>query len=250
LGVVGLVFMVLVAGAGWYLFGRKPPDTQVTDAVTTESTLPPATVPADTQPPVASLPPTTAPPASLAEIQKPPETTPATVPATRPPKTTADSGVRPPPQTAPPGTEPPTQIEDTTPLDGRQAGGRVAGTYDNRGPGATGSGFGASGNLRRRERTPSQIAPGERPAVNTLRLILNAQEAFHSKQGRYGTLAEMTSAQVLFLEAPAQGGVVMRPGYRVSLELANGGFRALATPTSGGRFFVGDDSGIIRPGTE
>ena len=49
---------------------------------------------------------------------------------------------------------------------------------------------------------------------------------------------------------PPQGGVVMRPGYRINLELGEDGFRALATPLSGGRFFVGDDSGFIRPGTE
>jgi hypothetical protein len=86
--------------------------------------------------------------------------------------------------------------------------------------------------------------------VNTLRLIVNAQEAFHSKNRRYGTLAELSSAQVLFLDVPPQGGVVMRPGYRINLELGEDGFRALATPLSGGRFFVGDDSGFIRPGTE
>ncbi len=251
LGLAGLLMLGLVAVAGWFLFLRKPPPP-VTDVATTDSTLPPATVPSATEPPPPSLAPTTVPPVSLTEVQRPPETTPATVAPVRPPKTTADAGLRPPPpQTAPPATEAPMPIEDTTPLDGRAAGERVGGTYGNRGPGSGSSGFGASGSLRRREKTPTQIAPGERPAVGTLRQILNAQEAFHSKHGRYGTFAEMASAQVLFLDAPQQGGVVMRPGYRISLELANGGFRALATPTAaGGRFFVGDDSGIIRPGTE
>ena len=89
-----------------------------------------------------------------------------------------------------------------------------------------------------------------RPAERTLSQILNAEEAFHQKHGRYGTFAEMVTAQTLFLDAPHQGGVVQRPGYRISLEVTKDSFRALATPTAGGRFFVGDDSGYIRPGTE
>jgi len=76
------------------------------------------------------------------------------------------------------------------------------------------------------------------------------QQAFHQKHGRYGTFAEMVTAQTLFLDVPHQGGVVQRPGYRISLEVTKDGFRALATPTAGGRFFVGDDSGYVRPGTE
>ena len=252
LGAVGLVFLVARGGrAAGISSCESPPDAQVTDAVTTEPTLPPATAPADTQPPVASLPAdhgTSSQPCRNAEAARdnPGHGAGRAVPRRRP----RTGRVRPPPQTAPPGDG--AAHADRGHDAARRAPGRGAGRRNLRQSraGGTGSGFGASGNLRRRERTPTQIAPGERPAVNTLRLILNAEEAFHSKNGRYGTLAEMSSAQVLFLDAPTQGGVVMRPGYRVSLELANGGFRALATPTSGGRFFVGDDSGIIRPGTE
>jgi hypothetical protein len=142
-------------------------------------------------------------------------------------------------------------IEDTTPLDGRAAGEGVASKF--RGAPAYGSGgstFGATGGLRRRERIPSRVAPAEVPAVRTLALIVDAEEAFHKKHGRYGTFAEMATAQILFLDVPHQGGVVLRPGYRITLELPSDGFRVLATPLAGHRFFIGDDSGIVRPGTE
>jgi hypothetical protein len=150
---------------------------------------------------------------------------------------------------APPGNEVLSYPTEEAPLDGRAAGESVASKFRS-GQGSAGSSYGTGGANRRRERTPTQLAPVERPAVNTLRLIVNAQEAFHTKNRRYGTLAELVSGQVLFLDAPHQGGVVMKPGYRITLELGDDSFRALATPLTGARFFVGDDSGIIRPGTE
>ncbi len=254
LGAAGLLLLALAAAAGWYLFGRKPATTPVADEVTTEPTLAPATVPTATEPPVPSLAPTVGPPVTseAAPVGKQPDVRPTAPAAARPPRAIAETAPQTAPPIAPPGTEAPSFPTDETPLDGRAAGEGVAQKYRTT-PGygsGSGSSFGAGGNLRRRERTPTQLAPGERPAVNTLRLIVNAEEAYHSKHGRYGTLAELATAQVLFLDVPPQGGVVLRPGYRITLELANGGFRTLATPVAGGRFFLGDDSGIIRPGTE
>jgi len=253
LGAAGFLLVALAAGAGWYLFLRKP--ATVADAVTTEATLAPATVPPATQPTVPSLAPTVAPPVAseTTPVQKSPDARSAAPPPARPTRATAETAPQAKPPIAPPVNEEPSYpTDDAAPLDGRAAGEGVAQKYRTApGYGSGGSStFGAGGNLRRRERTPTQLAPGERPAVNTLRLIVNAEEAFHNKHRRYGTLAELATAQVLFLDVPPQGGVVLRPGYRITLELANDGFRALATPLAGGRFFVGDDSGIIRPGTE
>jgi hypothetical protein len=244
----------LVAGGGWYFFLRKPA-TPVADSVTPEATSAPVAPPSDAGP-AATLPAATTPPApSLAPATAAPVTTlaaPATTPPDVrkvPPATTRTARAEPPPEALPPPA-PDTQYPVEEPAaDGRASGESVANKYRS-GQGSASSSYGTGGVNRRRERTPTQLAPAERPAVNTLRLIVNAQEAFHTKNRRYGTLAELTSAQVLFLDAPHNGGVVMRPGYRISLELADDGFRALATPLTGGRFFVGDDSGIIRPGTE
>jgi serine/threonine protein kinase len=255
LGVAGLLMAAVVAGAGWYFFLRKPA-TPVADAVTTEPTAAPVTAPADATP--TTLPAATVPPGpSLAPATAAPPPTmaaPATTPPARkaPPATTTRAARNePPPDTVPPppANDIPQYPAEEPPPDGRASGESVASKYRS-GQGSAGTSYGTGGANRRRERTPTQLAPVERPAVNTLRLIVNAQEAFHSKNRRYGTLAELSSAQVLFLDVPPQGGVVMRPGYRINLELGEDGFRALATPLSGGRFFVGDDSGFIRPGTE
>jgi serine/threonine protein kinase len=256
LGIVGLFFAAIAAGAGWYFFLRKPATEPVAEVVTTP-TAPPATTPVDTVP--AATPPVEAPSLTLAPATTAPAPTLAAAPATTlparpvpPPATTKTARAAAPttaPVAPPPQAEVPQYpIEEPAP-DGRASGESVASKYRS-GQGGPGTGYGTGGANRRRERTPTQLAPIERPAVNTLRQIANAQEAFHAKNGRYGTLAELHSAQVLFLDVPHEGGVVMRPGYRINLEAQRDGFRALATPLSGARFFVVDDSGIIRPGAE
>ena len=256
LGVAGLLMAAVVAGAGWYFFLRTPA-APVADAVTTEPTAAPVTTPVDATP-ATTLPAATVPPApSLAPVTAAPPPTMA-APVTTPPEsrktapvTTRAARNEPPPDPVPPppANDIPQYPMEEPPPDGRASGESVASKYRS-GQGSAGTSYGTGGVNRRRERTPTQLAPGERPAVNTLRLIVNAQEAFHTRNRRYGTLAELSNAQVLFLDVPHQGEVVMRPGYRINLELGQDGFRALATPLTGGRFFVGDDSGIIRPGTE
>jgi len=222
------------------------------------TTLPPATLAAATPaPPAETLPPGTVPPVAV--------TTPAVAATAPPPTKRADArpvvttppvSARPPTDTRtvatqPPQTEPVPQDMETTPLDGRAAGEAVASKFGNdRGFGSGRSSYGTRDNLRRREKIPSRIAPGEGVAVRTLSQIVQAEEAYHQKHGRYGTLAEMVTAQTLFLEGPHQNGVILRPGYRITLEVNKDGFRALATPLSGLRFFVGDDAGSVRPGSE
>jgi serine/threonine-protein kinase len=251
LGLVGLVLVAGAVGAGWYFFMRKP----ATDVTTTPVTEAPVTMAAATPAP---------PPQSVAPATEPPAATlaPATTLAAATPAPTKRADARtpaPPPPSAPsrPATvatqppEPMPQEVEEPATDGRTAGRDVASTFQNKqGYNSSGSGYGSTGQLHRRERIPSRIAPGEGPAVRTLSQIVNAEEAFHQKHGRYGTFAEMVTAQTLFLDVPHQGGVVNRPGYRISLEVQKDGFRALATPTGGLRFFVADDSGYIRPGTE
>jgi hypothetical protein len=121
--------------------------------------------------------------------------------------------------------------QEAAPVDGREAGERLAESFRNRqGPGS-GGGFGASQRYARRERSPRGLMPRERPAVATLRHVMNAEEAFYKREGRYGTLSELAGARLLFLDV------------RHSAQ----DFQ----PVAGGlRPFQGDDSGFIQTGLD
>ena len=80
---------------------------------------------------------------------------------------------------------------------------------------------------------------------------VHAQEAYHRKRNRYGSLSDMASAQSLFLDVPFQPTSFRRGGYNFEMTTEPDGFRVVAMPTSpNGRPFIGDDSGFIRVGTE
>jgi eukaryotic-like serine/threonine-protein kinase len=134
--------------------------------------------------------------------------------------------------------------------DGAEAGRRLAESYRSGGS-SSGSSYGASGRFNRRPLSPRGITSRERPAVAVLRHLINAEEAFHKKNERYGELEELRRAGVLFLDVPSSGGTFTRRDYRFELTAEDDGFRALATPLSPeGRPFVGDDSGYIRAGLD
>jgi hypothetical protein len=247
---VGFLFLLMAAGAGYYFFLRRPP------APPTSTTLaqmePPSTTAPVTEPSEAP----SAPPTSMISG------VPATEPASRrePPPATA------PPATAPPATAPPaTQgtAPATTPaagspdyayldeeapaVDGREAGERVAGTYRR----GESSGYGASGRYEQRERSPRNVAMPERPAIASLRHVMNAEEEFHRKNNRYASFAELVSSRILALDVPVQQKEFLRKNYRFELTVESDGFTVVARPlTPGLRPFVGDDSGYIRSGTE
>ena len=76
---------------------------------------------------------------------------------------------------------------------------------------------------------------------------MNAQEAFHQRNGRYGTYDELVRAQLLFLDVPVQVRAFLRKSYRFELTVEGDSYRISAIPTAPGpRPFVGDDSGYIR----
>ena len=84
-----------------------------------------------------------------------------------------------------------------------------------------------------------------------LRHVMNAEEAYQRKHGRYGTFSEMARSQALLMDVPLQDRSFNRRGYRFELELESSGFRVVANPVSPGtRPFVGDDSGFIRAGVD
>jgi hypothetical protein len=144
---------------------------------------------------------------------------------------------------------PPKSILDEEPQspDGRGAGEDLAGKYRGQ---QGGTSFGTGGRFRPRALSPHPLAQNERPAVATMRHIINAEEAFNKQHGHYGTLAEMSN-KTLFLDVAHQGGAFQRAGYRFNVSVTGDGFKVLAVPMSaGGRPFTGDDSGFIRAGVE
>ena len=130
---------------------------------------------------------------------------------------------------------------------GAEAGARAAEAYRSPNGGGGGTQFGTNRRLQAREMSPRAIMPAERPAIATLRHIINAQEAYKKRNHRYGTFAEMAAAQTLFLDVQAQGASFRRRGYKFELQTTGDGFRALALPqVAGPRPFVGDESGYIQ----
>jgi hypothetical protein len=116
-------------------------------------------------------------------------------------------------------------------------------------------GGGGSPYSNARYRTRSRIPPGlgmpERPAVATLLHLMSAEEAYNSKHGRYGSLAELVQAKNALLDVPVSGGSFSRRNYKFQIVVEEDGFRALAIPGAPGlRPFVGDDTGFVRVGLQ
>ena len=250
--VIFVAFLGFAGVAGWYLFTRKPPTTVATD------TVPDHSVP-ETQPAVPASTPTppiseasAAPPATLAaetpirEVQPPP-----TVAREGPRSTSIPSRPAVPPPTAAPAPDETSYLdEEPPPIDGTEAGRRLAESFRSSQGGPTSS-LGSGARFRPRDRSPRVLAPTERPAVAVMRHVMNAQEAFHRSAGHYGTLAELSKAHTLLLDVPIQERSFMRKGYRFDLTVEEDGFRVTATPSAPGtRPFVGDDTGIIRAGVD
>jgi hypothetical protein len=133
--------------------------------------------------------------------------------------------------------------------DGREAGEALAGKFRAQGGGGTG-GFGATGRYQQRERSPRNLTTFERPAVATIRHLIDRQEAFRRREGRYATFDDLGRSGP-FLDVPTQTSTFQRRGYRFVLSLEGDGFSIVAEPTAPGpRSFVGDDSGYIRAGVD
>jgi serine/threonine protein kinase len=243
LGMAFLAFLGVAGAIGWYFFLRKPAPLVAEVSPTPETLAPSSTLLAET-PPSTTTPETT-----------PPDTEP---PTTQPIRRVADSGSesRIPDRTPPPQTLPTKGPRDTTPedhfldqepppIDGAEAGRRVSDAYS--GKSSAGAGYGG-GRLRARPRSPRDLAPMEMPAVATLRWMMNAEEAYNRKNGRYGSLTELVHSQAMPMprDVAVSNSSFMRRGYRFELALTSDGYRATATPTAPGvRPFVGDDSGYI-----
>jgi hypothetical protein len=275
---VAFVLLVGVAGAGWYVWSHRgqakdavnptgPPGTSVgsTTATTVPTSMavqPDTTVPAP--PPSA---PTAEPPANGRTA----DGTTTSVAPTGPKGTTGrtvgpSSGRTSPGETATapdPGTaEPPAAhgadaryryLDEEAPEgDGRAAGDQAADAYRNRqGYRPSNGPYGTSRRFAQRERSPRDTGPAERPAVATLRHVMDREEVYKKANGRYGTLAEMARTSGFGLDVPFGPNSFRRKGYKFDLTLEDDGFHIIAVPGGvGPRSFVGDDSGYIRSGLE
>ncbi|HET7294000.1 MAG TPA: serine/threonine-protein kinase [Vicinamibacteria bacterium] len=252
LAVVLLGFLGVAAVGAWFLFLRRPAGPAV--AVQTLPAQPPPTpapevsVPSATQPPVSQPEATATPPATTLA---PAPAAPRVADTRRAPVATAPRSAQPPTATdtaeAEGGSFLDEPVAEAEP-DGREAGRRVAEGF--RG-GTASSGFGATGRLQAREKTPSNLLVVERPAVATMRHVINAQESFYRRNSRYGNLLELKEARTLFLDVPVQANAFVRRGYRFEVASTGSGFTIAAIPVAaGGRPFTGDDSGIIRAGVD
>jgi len=135
---------------------------------------------------------------------------------------------------------------------GREAGEHAADSYRARQGGSSTGGYGTSRRFAQRERSPRDLRPMERPAVATLRHLMDREEAFKKKAGHYGTFDELARGTGLALDVPLGANSFHRKGYRFDLSVEADGFRITAVPNNPGpRAFSGDDSGyIMRAGEE
>jgi serine/threonine protein kinase len=254
LGVVGLLFVALVVGGGWFMLRRgaaTPAEPEVAEATPTPA------VPVTTPPDAGAVPPETA-PAPVATAAAPSATLPETPSRPRITGGAAPAQARPGGQAAvsgaPAAPDVPTRAEpagaeyshlDQLPAeeaDGRATGDALAQKYRSGGGGSY-----STSRFRQRPQVPRGITLPERPAVATLLYLHSAEEAFHRQNARYGTLRELHGAGLLALDVPfdATGFKRARYGFRVAVEAD--GYRAEAMPQGPiGRPFLVDDSGFVR----
>jgi predicted Ser/Thr protein kinase len=274
LGLVGLLFVGGAAGALWYFVLRKPAGPNVADNAT-ETTAnsssanptptlaqpppvsdPPATAAAATADPGTSAPATLAPVASDSVPARDTQATTRPRDTGRPPR---DPGTTARPPEAADVAPPPTRtsgdasfLDEEPPetIDGNEAGERTARAYRSD-QGRSSTSLGTSGRFRARPKSPRGLAPMEKPAVAVLRYLINAEEAYKVKHGRYGTFVELSAAQTLQLDVTPQPRQFARRNYRFELKLDGDDFSVMAMPAGmGGRPFIGDNSGYIREGLE
>jgi serine/threonine protein kinase len=248
LGIAAVLGLAVIAGGGWYLFGRKaataepsptPGTAQVAETPSdAASAAPGTTAPAEAQP---------TPGATATATVRDTAAEPRVPPPTAPPVPAARANAAQPPEVSPPAGAAGgdyaylDQLPPETP-DGRAAGDALAQKYR-----AGGSSGYTSTRFRARPLFPPGTTMPERPAVGTLLHLHQAEEAFHRRNGRYGNPRELADAGLLRLDVPvsAEGFRRARYGFRVTAGADS--YRADALPIGAtGRAFMVDDSGFVR----
>jgi hypothetical protein len=251
LGIAGVLLVALVAVGAFFLL-RKPAGEATQTAETTTATLaPPTTTAAQTAPTA------TAEATPVPQSATPPTAPPATQPSarvavsTQPPATTARAVAPPPAQQAsstPARAEPP--ASDYSHLDevpGEEGDGRAAGDALAQKYRSDGQSSYTTGRFKTRPNVPRGITLQERPAVATLLHLNSVEQAYHSRNGKWGTLKELRDAGLLVLDVPVDASGFRRARYAFTLTVESDGFKAEAVPQAPvGRPFVVDDTGKVR----
>ncbi len=258
LGIAAVLGIALVAGGGWYLFGRRAATPEPSPGPDVARAMEaPAPAEAASPTPGAAAPAEAVPEPAAAKAPAPPAVT-----ESHPgPRVTSRAGQEAPPAHAPSPPQTPDvgaaagakgaapggeyafldEAPTETP-DGRATGEALAQKYR-----AGGSSGYSTTRFPARPRWPRGLTRAEGPAVRTLLHIHSAEEAYHRKTGRYGNLREMAGTTSFGLDVPfgAEGFERARYGFHVTVE--KDGYRALAAPLAPvGRAFVVDDSGFVR----
>jgi len=87
----------------------------------------------------------------------------------------------------------------------------------------------------------------ERPAVATLLYLNSVEQAYHGRNGKWGSLHDLHAAGLLMLDVGLEQSGFRRAHYGFHLTVESDGFRAEAVPQAPvGRPFVVDDTGKVR----
>jgi serine/threonine protein kinase len=249
LGLVAFLGFATVAGLGFYYLAFRTPAEAPSPSSAVPS-LAAAPSPAASVKPAEAAPASSPQPSPIVEAQAAsPEAPPATQAQAPPPSSLAPvrlQGAKPARTPAPPpGTLPPPSprpvlsVTPSKPPLETTNGQHVADAYRH-GAGAT---LGTHGG-RPREREPRDTTPVEKPAVASLRRMIEAEAAFKGNVGHYGSVADLVRANLL--NVIVRGNGFVGPNYRFELSLTKDGFSVTAAPHSGsGRHFAGDEAGFI-----
>ena len=249
----GLLLAALVVGGGFLLMRRNATATVAdTTTPTTLAVPPPTTLAAqNTTTPAEAVPTpvTPATPAPRSAATPEPRSVPPRVTPTAPPPTRGASTTAQPQGGVPSQAEPPAgdfahldEFPGDEGADGRAAGDALASKYRSDGTSSY-----TTGKYRARPPVPRGITLPERPAVATLLYLNSVEQAYHGRNGRWGTLRELHDAGLLVLDVAVDATGFKRARYGFRLTVESDGFRAEAVPQAPvGRPFVVDDTGKVR----
>jgi serine/threonine protein kinase len=261
IGSGGLLALALLAGVGWYFVsgpGARQAEVTPPAPASTLASMPtqrpeaPATTTPVAEPSAAPAPVEQVQPAPATPTPRPPGAATARPAEPAPAANARTAPVEPSrPSPVPRRAEPAAPAQSYAFLDDEQqrADDRVARGLPESYRG--GSSYPTGRRLTSRDRSPMGVGPLEKPAVATLRHLMNAQEAYYEQHSRYANLSELLRDRFAALDVSPSRNTFTRRGYRFAMTIEEDGFTIKALPIERGpRPFVGDDTGFIRVGTE
>lgn len=246
MGVLLLGVLGIGAVGAWWFFVRKPAQPQVTQNEPAPTLA--AAVPSAPPATAAAAPEPTPPPPSVAAA---PTSLPQTLEARTAPTTLAPRSLA--RETPAPAPAPASVLDDEPSAGGGgDASQRLAQAFRGQDQEPS-SYYGTRRRVVRQPLSPPNLSVPERPAVATIRHVMNAEETFKKQSGHYASLPDLKKDRVLFLDVPIQAETFDRRGYHFQLSVSGDSFKLVALPMNpggGGRAFHGDESGYIAAGVD